>query len=166
MESTRELKPLMLAPSALKLAVAESVTAGHLQALVATVSGASQFFEGGITAYTLEQKVRHLRVDRTHAETVECVSEIVAQQMALGAAQLFNADVAVATTGFAEAPPAKRGSIPFAFWALCHRLGARDVSISGRFDAVDAPDRVTAQQAIAQHVLTQLVTYLRNWRQT
>ena len=165
MESARELKPLLLGPPVLKLAVAESVTAGHLQELVAAVSGASQFFEGGITAYTLAQKVRHLSVDRADAESVDCVSEIVAQQMALGAARLFNADVAVATTGFAETPPATRGSAPFAFWALCHRQPGRDVSISGRFDVAGARDRVFAQQTIAEHVLAQLVWYLQSWRQ-
>jgi len=45
-----ELKELMLRPPALTLAVAESVTAGHVQARVAAVSGASEFFLGGLTA--------------------------------------------------------------------------------------------------------------------
>ena len=42
------------------LAVAESLTCGHLQALVGSVSGASDFFCGGVTAYNIDQKVRHL----------------------------------------------------------------------------------------------------------
>ena len=47
------------------LVVAESVTAGNLQALIASVSGASAYFEGGITTYNLEQKVTHLTLSAT-----------------------------------------------------------------------------------------------------
>jgi PncC family amidohydrolase len=101
-----ELKALMLAEPKLTLAVAESLTAGQVQARVASVSGASGYFLGGVTAYTLTQKVKLLGVDRRHAKAVNCVSARVAEEMALGACGLFGADVGVATTGYAEASPA------------------------------------------------------------
>lgn len=66
----------------LTLATAESVTVGHLQASIAGVSGASSFFQGGITAYTVDQKVQLLGIDRRHADEVDCVSERVAAEMA------------------------------------------------------------------------------------
>ena len=113
-----ELKELMLAAPRLTLAVAESLTAGHVQARVAAISGASEFFLGGITAYSLDQKVKHLGVDRAAAKRVKCVSAGVAEQMALGVCILFGADVGVATTGYAEPSPADGIVEPFAWWAV------------------------------------------------
>ena len=78
-----ELKPLLLGPPPLTLAVAESLTAGHVQARIAAVSGASAYFLGGVTAYALAQKVALLGVDRAAAERVNCVSADVARQTAL-----------------------------------------------------------------------------------
>src|SRR5688572_2412301 len=101
-----DLKELMGREPRLTLAVAESLTAGQVQARVAAISGASNFFLGGITAYTLEQKAKHLGVDRVAAKRVNGVSAEVAEQMALGVCRLFGADVGVATTGYAEPAPA------------------------------------------------------------
>ncbi len=47
-----ELKELMLRAPRRTLAVAESLTAGHVQARVASIAGASGYFLGGVTAYT------------------------------------------------------------------------------------------------------------------
>ena len=55
-----ELKALLRRAPRLTLAVAESLTAGLVQARVASVSGSSDYFLGGITAYSLDEKVRHL----------------------------------------------------------------------------------------------------------
>jgi len=82
-----ELKELMLRPPRLTLAVAESLTCGRVQARIGAIPGASEFFLGGITAYSLEQKVRHLGVDRATAEPVNAVSAEVAEQMARGYAR-------------------------------------------------------------------------------
>ena len=117
METGRELKTLMLKEPRLKLAVAESMTAGHLQTRIASVPGASNFFVGGITTYTLDQKVKHLGVNRQAAKLVNCVSATVAEQMAVGACELFGADVALATTGYAEPSVEWAVKEPFAWWA-------------------------------------------------
>jgi hypothetical protein len=77
-----ELKDLMLASPPLTLAAAESLTCGRVQARVGEISGASLFFRGGLTAYTLDEKVRHLGVNRAAARRVNAVSAEVAAQMA------------------------------------------------------------------------------------
>ena len=159
-----ELKALMLRRPRLTLAVAESLTCGHLQAQIGAVPGASEYFLGGITAYTLEQKVRHLGVKRAHARRVDCVSQQVAVEMAQGACGLFGADLAVATTGYAQVNPAKEVSVPLAWWALCHRRrGGRAEVIS---EMVTVPDagRVEVQERVAAVVLRELVAYLREVR--
>jgi len=66
------------------VAVAESLTAGKIQDALASVSGSSAYFLGGITAYQLDTKVKFLGVDRDLAVECGCVSEAVASQMATG----------------------------------------------------------------------------------
>jgi nicotinamide-nucleotide amidase len=164
MNSAAELKKLFLRRPALMLAVAESLTGGQVQARIASVSGASEYFLGGITAYTLEQKVKLLGVSRAHAATVDCVSQRVAVEMAAGALRLFGADLAVATTGYAEPAPKKKVRLPQAWWALCHRHRSGAAMVLSGFVEVPDADRVTVQARVADEVLATLVVYLRELR--
>jgi nicotinamide-nucleotide amidase len=164
MSHAAELKKLILRRPALTLAVAESLTGGLLQAQIASVSGASDYFLGGVTAYSLEQKVKLLHVNRTHAKSVDCVSQRVAVEMAVGVAQLFGADLAVATTGYAEAAPKKKVRTPHAWWALCHRHRSGAAVMLSGFIEVPGADRVTVQTRVAETVLGELVKYLRETR--
>jgi nicotinamide-nucleotide amidase len=159
-----ELKPLMLAAPRLTLAAAESVTCGRVQARVGEISGASAFFLGGITAYSLDQKVRHLGVKRAEARRVNSVSAAVAEEMARGVCGLFGSDLGVATTGYAE-PSAEEGvAQPFAWWALAHRRRGRFVMLrSGRVECPGAK-RIAAQAMVAEAVLGELIGYLRELR--
>jgi nicotinamide-nucleotide amidase len=164
MDSALELKRLMLAAPRLTLAAAESLTCGRVQARVGSVSGASNYFLGGITAYSLDQKVRHLGVDRRAARRVNCVSADVAEQMARGACALFGSDLAVATTGYAEPAPDAGVPDPFAWWAIAHRRrGGRVRAWSGRAECPGAT-RTDAQTFVAEAVLAELVAYLRGLR--
>jgi nicotinamide-nucleotide amidase len=85
------------------IAVAESLTAGAIQAAIGRRSGASDYFRGGVVTYDIDAKVAPLDVDRDEAEAVECVSELAAGQMAAGVHRLFGADFGLAVTGWAEA---------------------------------------------------------------
>lgn len=159
-----DLRTLMLGPPRLTLAVAESMTSGRVQARVGAISGASDFFLGGITAYTLDEKVRHLGVDRAGAEPVDSVSAEVAGQMARGACDLFGSDLGVGTTGYAE-PSAERGiSAPFAWWAVAHRLRNGVFAVhAGRSDCPGLA-RTEAQDRVAEEAVAALVTLLKNLR--
>lgn len=159
MSTAAELKKLILRRPALTLAVAESLTAGHVQARVASVSGASEYFLGGVTAYSLEQKVTVLGVNRAHAKSVACVSQRVAVEMAAGVGKLFGADIGVATTGYAEPSPANQVRVPHAWWAICHNHRGAAAVVSG-FVEVPGADRVTVQERVAEAVLGELVRYL------
>jgi len=164
MNSAAELKRLILRRPALTLAVAESLTAGHVQARIASVSGSSKYFLGGVTAYSLEQKVKLLGVNRTHAKSVDGVSQRVAVEMAAGAVNLFNADITIATTGYAEPAPKKKVKVPQAWWAICHRHKGGAAEILSGFVEVPDADRVTVQARVADVVIGELVKYLRETR--
>lgn len=162
--SMPELKELMTRSPRWTLAVAESLTAGRVQARVAAVSGASEYFLGGITAYTIDQKVKHLGVNRATAAAVNCVSATVAEQMAVGACALFGSDLAVATTGYAEPAPALGVVRPFAWWALARRQAGGVVTTrSGRIEQ-EGLSRVEMQTAVAEAAVEGLVLWLRELR--
>ena len=158
------LKKLMARRPRLTLAAAESLTCGQVAARIGAVSGASNYFLGGVTAYNLEQKVKLLGVNRAHARRVNCVSQRVAVEMAAGACALFGTDLAVATTGYAEPNPAAGVKAPQAWWALCHRRrGGKTVMVSG-FLEMPGATRIEAQERVADEVLEQLAAYLREIR--
>lgn len=157
-----ELKALLLAdPGRPKLAVAESLTGGRVQALVTGVSGASEYFLGGVTAYALERKVALLGVDAAHAAEANGVSERVAGEMAGGACRLFGADLALATTGYAEVAPDRGVAVPFAWIALARNAGGTPVPVRTRRIECPGANRGEAQARVAAAAIDLLVAWLR-----
>jgi nicotinamide-nucleotide amidase len=103
------------------LAVAESVTAGYVQAILSAAEEATFFFQGGITTYNLGQKCKHLQVDPIEAMETNCVSAKVALQMSTGVQRLFMSDYGIAITGYAAPLPEKNIFSLFAYVAVSHR---------------------------------------------
>jgi nicotinamide-nucleotide amidase len=161
-EPISELLRDLMVERKLKLAVAESLTCGNLQAIIGSTSGASDFFEGGITTYSLPQKVRHLGVDKTHAKETDCVSQRVAWEMAKGACEMFGVQVGIGTTGYAEPQQDKGIPAPYAYFAICHRkqtsLNVQPVD-QGKIEGVGLK-RVEMQRQVTQTILLRLVKYL------
>jgi nicotinamide-nucleotide amidase len=100
------------------IAVAESVTGGLLQAAFSNAKEASFFFQGGITAYNIGQKCRHLLVEPLHAIECNCVSELIAQQMSKHVCNLFLSDYGIGITGYAARLPEKNVNDLFAYYAI------------------------------------------------
>ena len=83
------------------LGTAESCTGGRIAEVIAAVPGASNYFKGGIIAYSNELKIRLLGVNAQVIEEQSAVCEEVATQMAVGLCQTINCDYAIAITGIA-----------------------------------------------------------------
>jgi len=81
------------------ISTAESLTAGSVSSAIVTISGASDVFVGGTTAYRDEIKVSHLSVDPEVIEQHTVISEEVAVAMAKGAIKSFGTTWAIGTTG-------------------------------------------------------------------
>lgn len=102
------------------ISVAESVTSGLLQLAFSQMPNASLFYNGGITAYTLSQKVIFLDVGQEEAEECDCVSENVAETMALNVAKLFDTDWSIASTGYCK--PVKNSAYKvFSYFSFSYR---------------------------------------------
>ncbi|MDO4966344.1 MAG: CinA family protein [Lachnospiraceae bacterium] len=83
------------------ITTAESCTGGLISGTIVNVSGASDVFNEGYVTYSNEAKNRLLGVKKETLEKFGAVSEQVAMEMAKGALNKSNADVAVAVTGIA-----------------------------------------------------------------
>ncbi|MDO5048941.1 MAG: CinA family protein [Actinomycetaceae bacterium] len=94
-----------LTRAGLSVATAESLTGGLLSSALVDVPGASECMRGGVTTYQTPMKSRVLAVDEGRLEEYGPVDPKVAEQMALGTAELFDADFGVSTTGVAGPGP-------------------------------------------------------------
>lgn len=83
------------------LSISESCTGGEIASRITAMSGASDFFKGGVVSYANEVKVNVLGVNPTDIERYGAVSESVVSQMAVGVKNLMKTDYAIATSGIA-----------------------------------------------------------------
>jgi len=83
------------------LATAESLTGGHLAAVVTDVPGVSDTYLGGVVSYATELKVSLLGVPADVVEKYGVVSAECAAAMATGVRGLTGASWTLATTGVA-----------------------------------------------------------------
>jgi nicotinamide-nucleotide amidase len=83
------------------LAVAESITGGLVGSRITDEAGSSDYFLGGVTAYSNEAKQALLGVSADLLADYGAVSEPVAEAMAAGARTAFDADIAVSLPGIA-----------------------------------------------------------------
>lgn len=131
------------------IAVAESVTAGLLQLALASAEEAIRFFQGGITAYNLGQKYKHLHVEPIHAEQCNCVDRKVAVEMARNVTDLFRSDWGIAITGYATPVPESDHQL-FAFYAISFR---KEILLEGKLEASEAP-ALHVQKYYTDYLLT------------
>ncbi len=141
-----------------RISVAESLSSGNIQSRIGSIPGATQFFEGGVTVYSLEQKVKLLNVDKIHAEVVDSVSERVAREMALGVCELFNTQIGISTTGYAEPSEEMGVEQPFAFFSIWNN--ETKMELENRRVILDRGSRIENQEMIAEIVVEQLAQTL------
>lgn len=139
-----------------RLALAESCSGGLLAARITDLAGASEYFAGGVVAYSNEVKAKQLGVDPALIEEKGAVSPEVAEAMAIGALERFDADVAVSITGVAG-PGGGSEEKPVGYVCFNARLAdgthiARDPVIPG-----GRPDIRERSALVGMHLLRQLL---------
>ncbi len=85
----------------LRIATAESATAGRIVDTLTNVAGSSGYVVGGVVAYSNETKQRLLGVSAATLSAYGAVSKEVAREMAEGGRRALHADLCVADTGIA-----------------------------------------------------------------
>ncbi|MGK8505794.1 CinA family protein [Nocardia asiatica] len=142
--------------SDITVAVAESLTAGRLSATLGAAPDSSEWFRGGLVAYSSEVKRTVLGVP-----DVPVVSRPAAEAMATGVRDLLKAVVSVAVTG-AGGPDPQDGQPPGSVWfaiATDHEVRAWHRQFDG-----DPADVVAQTVACATESLLDTVRALRSDR--
>ena len=85
----------------LRIATAESCTAGLIAHLLTNISGSSAYFKGSIVAYANEVKINLLGVKEDTLAKYGAVSYQTAYEMASGIKNLMKVNIGLATTGIA-----------------------------------------------------------------
>jgi nicotinamide-nucleotide amidase len=83
------------------LAIAESCTGGTLGAKITEVAGSSDYFLGGVIAYSNAVKTSLIGVKSSTLEQFGAVSAMVAEEMALGVKEKLGSDWGIGITGIA-----------------------------------------------------------------
>lgn len=91
------------------LALGESCTGGLIAHRITEIPGSSEYFLGGVVAYSNPVKESLLNVQPETLEAVGAVSEETAREMARGAREVMRAAVGVSVTGIAGPGGATEG---------------------------------------------------------
>lgn len=139
-----EIVARLLLERKLHVAVAESFTGGLMAARLTDLAGSSEYFSGGVVAYSVEAKIAVAGVERAVIDEHGVVSVEVAQALARGAAERFGAEVGIGLTG--EAGPESASGRPVG--TVCFAVVIGDAMSSGEFtlrgERVDIRDRGSA----------------------
>jgi nicotinamide-nucleotide amidase len=138
-ESLEEVVGYLLAMNGKTLAVAESCTAGALGARITGVPGSSDYFRGGVIAYSDDLKKRLLGVKAATLKKHGAVSEAVALEMARGARDRGRSSAGIGITGVAGpggGSPEKPVGLVYTAVVLDRRARSSEHRFPGARDAV------------------------------
>ena len=85
----------------LTLAVAESCTGGLLSSVITDVAGSSDYFLGGVAAYSNAQKRKLLKISPLILRRYSAVSKEVTIRMAKNIRRVAKSDIGIGITGYA-----------------------------------------------------------------
>ncbi len=139
----------------LTLAAAESCTGGLVAHLLTCIPGSSRVFVFGAVTYADDMKVEVLQVDRSLIQDSGAVSELVANEMAVGCRSVGHTNLGVSTSGIAGpsgGTPAKPvGTVCFGLAA-----GGYNRTEKRRFEG----NRTEIQRQAAAHALAMVKNFV------
>lgn len=138
-----------LTAKSLTLGSAESCTGGGIGYLFTSLSGSSNWYKGGVIAYSNNLKINLLNVLPEEIECHGAVSEHVARSMAIGVAHAVNTDIAVSTTGIAGP---SGGSIEKPVGTVCFGWVVPDGNVTSETVCFDGDRESIREQSIVYTV--------------
>ena len=136
--------------------VAESCTAGLIASKLTTLPGSSSYFNGGVIAYHNKIKTKILGVSQSIIDEKTEVSSEVVNQMAKSVLEKFDANFAIATTGYAgPAGGTDKNPIGTVFIAIASAVGV----VVNRF--VFLGDRQSVVNQASESALSLLYTEIK-----
>lgn len=157
MDTTLEIKiGKVLREKGQRLAVAESCTGGLVGHRITNISGSSTYYQGSVTAYAYEAKVRLLNVKWETLEKYGAVSDETVSEMALGVRVALAADVGVSISGIAGptgGTPDKPVGLVYFGLSAAEGIWTRHTMFDG--------DRVAVKEQAADYAMQFLLDFLQ-----
>jgi nicotinamide-nucleotide amidase len=100
-DTLEELIGALLIKKNATLSTAESCTGGNIASTIVKIPGSSQYFKGGIIAYSNDFKIQQLHISHDLLSNYGAVSKEVVEAMAMNCRRIYNTDFAIATSGIA-----------------------------------------------------------------
>ncbi len=143
----------------LKIATAESCTAGMIASTIADTAGSSAWLDRSFVVYTPDAKHEMLGVNYETIEKNNITSEAVAIEMAIGALENSNANLSIATTGVAG-PTGGTKDIPAGTICFAWAFKDKENNISAVFSdtKVFKGNRNENRQLASEYALDKILT--------
>jgi nicotinamide-nucleotide amidase len=115
----------LLKANKLTLGTVESATGGLISHLITEVSGSSDYYQGSVTSYSNELKMKLVGVKKETLEKYGAVSAQVAEEMAESGRKALGVDICISDTGIAGPTGATPGKpIGLFYIGLAHKEGS------------------------------------------
>lgn len=137
-----------LAAKKLRVATAESCTAGYISKRITEIAGASAVFDCGVAAYANAVKEKLLGVRHETLQTYGAVSAETALEMAEGIRALSHADIGVSVTGVAGPGGSEDKPAGCSYIGIADKDGVRAVRFETGRDDREYNRYVTASKAL------------------
>ena len=147
----------LLLEKGLKVAIAESCTAGYTAKRLTDIPGASRVFDCGVITYSNAIKIKLLSVREDTLTAYGAVSEQTAAEMARGVRALAGADIGIGITGIAG-PQSDDSGKPAGLSYIA--LADKDTVETEKVETGRADDREYNRFITASRALNQLRLYL------
>lgn len=145
----------LLRGRSIKLALAESCTGGLISDRITNVPGSSEYFQGGIVAYSYQAKADLLGVSWESLNSFGAVSREVVLEMAEGARKALNADIAASGSGIAGpdgGTPAKPVGTVWIALVTSNGSSTREFHFSGNRTQIKAASADAALQLVLDYL--------------
>ena len=114
----------LLRQKGLTLGIVESATGGLISHGITSVPGSSDYYQGSVTAYSNEAKIKVVGVKEATINQYGAISSEVAEEMAQGGRKILGSDICLADTGIAGPGGATPGKpVGLFYLGLSHQGG-------------------------------------------
>jgi len=146
----------LLRQHAIKLATAESCTGGLISHRITNLPGSSDYFIGGVIAYSNQVKQRLLNVEIKTLQEHGAVSEQTVIQMAIGIRNLLDADIGLSVSGIAGPAGGTEDKPVGTIW-----IGLSVSEATTAWKHIFPGNRFQIKERTAEQALIHLVNYLQ-----
>ncbi|MGN7863319.1 CinA family protein [Chryseobacterium sp.] len=131
------------------VSIAESVTSGLIQLAFSQMANAKLFYKGGITTFTLPEKVQFLDINQIEVKENSFETQKMADTMAVKVAESFGTDWGIASTGYA----ASVRNSGFKVYSFCSFSYKGEIVLSKRIELHDKTQALDAQLYYTEFIL-------------